>query len=81
MESILKNSRMFNDKDGWYIYMRVTDEKNLNDSKHKLVAGQHLMGPYKSKNEAEEWLEDYLSKYGENRNADEYIPDTIAKDE
>ncbi|MDH5370566.1 MAG: hypothetical protein OEW99_11115 [Gammaproteobacteria bacterium] len=81
MQSTLENSRMFNDKDGWYIFMRIVDKKNLTGSKHKVVEDQHLMGPFKSKDKAEEWLEGYIAKHGENRQTDEFIPDSMVADE
>ena len=81
MQSTFETSRIFNDQDGWYVCMRIVDEKNLTGAKHKLVADQHLMGPFKSKDKAEEWLEGYITMHGENRHTDEFIPDGIIADE
>jgi len=78
MRSTFDTSRIFNDQDGWYVVMRESDDKFLNGSKHKLIGSQHLMGPFHSKHQTEDWLEGYLALHSENRNVDEFIPDFMS---
>jgi len=77
MRSTFDTSRIFNDQDGWYIVMRESDDKYLTGSKHKLIGNQHLMGPFPSKHQTEDWFEGYLAMHAESRNTDNFIPDTI----
>lgn len=77
MQSTFNTSRIFNDQDGWYIVMRESDEKFLIGSKHKLIGNQHLMGPFSSKEQTENWFEGYLAMHSENRHADDFIPDSL----
>lgn len=77
MKSTFDTYRIFNDQDGWYIVMRESDEKYLTGSKHKVIGNQHLMGPFQSKQQTEEWFEGYLAMHAENRNTDNFIPDSI----
>jgi len=77
MQSTFSTSRIFNDQDGWYIVMRESDEKFLTGSKHKIIDSQHLMGPFKSKHQTQDWFEGYLAMHSENRNIDSFIPDSI----
>ena len=78
MHSSFDTSRIFNDQTGWYVIMRPTDEKYLHGPKHKLIGKQHMMGPFNSKHQVEEWLEGYISMHGENRDTDTFIPDSAA---
>lgn len=68
MQSTFNTSRIFNDMDGWYVMMRASDEKNLVGPKHKVIGTQHLMGPFNSKPQVEDWLESFLAIYFVNRN-------------
>lgn len=69
MRSTFDSSRIFNDQDGWYVVMRESDEKNLLGlPKHKVIGEQHLMGPFISKLQTEEWLEGFLAIHFVNRN-------------
>lgn len=77
MQSTFNTSRIFNDQDGWYIVMRESDDQFLTGSKHKLIGDQHLMGPFPSKHQTEDWFEGYLAMHSENRNADTFIPDSV----
>ena len=77
MQSTFGTSRIFNDQDGWYVVMRESDINHLLGSKHKLIGNQHLMGPFLSKHQVEEWLEGYLAMHAENRSTDNFIPDSI----
>lgn len=77
MRSTFDTSRIFNDQDGWYIVMRESDDKYLTGSKHKLIGHQHLMGPFSSKHQTEDWFEGYLAMHAHNRNTDNFIPDSI----
>lgn len=79
MQSTFDTSRIFNDQDGWYVSMRQSDDSHLVGSKHKLIGQMHLMGPFLSRAQVEEWLEGYLAMHAENRNKDseDFIPDTI----
>lgn len=77
MKSSFDTSRIFNDQDGWYVVMRQSDNTHLVGSKHKLIGTQHLMGPFNSKHQVEEWLEGYLAMHAENRDSDNFIPDNI----
>lgn len=77
MQSTFNTSRIFNDQDGWYIVMRESDEKFLTGTKHKLIGNQHLMGPFSSKDQTENWFEGYLAMHSENRNPDNFIPDSL----
>ncbi len=77
MQSTFNTSRIFNDQDGWYIVMRESDDKFLTGSKHKLIGDQHLMGPFSSKHQTEDWFEGYLAMHAENRTVDNFIPDSI----
>ena len=77
MQSTFNTSRIFNDQDGWYIVIRETDEKFLTGSKHKLIGDQHLMGPFISKHQTEDWFEGYLALHSENRNTDAFTPDSV----
>jgi hypothetical protein len=54
--------------DGWYVMMRASDEKNLIGLKHKIIGDQHLMGPFASKSQTEDWLERFLAVHFVNRN-------------
>lgn len=78
MQSSFDTARIFNDQDGWYIVMRESDEKYLTSSKHKVIADQHLMGPFNNKQQVEMWFDGYVSMHGSNRNTDAYIPDSAA---
>ena len=77
MQSTFNTSRIFNDQDGWYIVMRESDDQFLTGSKHKLIGDQHLVGPFPSKHQTENWFEGYLAMHSENRNNDNFIPDNI----
>lgn len=77
MRSTFDTSRIFNDQDGWYVVMRESDDKYLTGSRHKLIGNQHLMGPFHSKAQTQEWLEGYLAMHAENRHVDEFIPDAV----
>lgn len=77
MQSSFGTPRIFNDQTGWYITLRSSDEKYLTGAKHKKVGNQHLMGPFNSKERAMEWLDGFVSMHGENRETDEFIPDSI----
>lgn len=77
MQSTFSTSRIFNDQDGWYIVMRESDEKHLIGSKHKLIGEQHLMGPFHSKCQTEEWFEGYLAMHSSSRTQENFIPDSI----
>ena len=77
MQSTFDSSRIFNDQDGWYVVMRASDNEYLSGSKHKLIGDQHLMGPFSSKPQTEDWLEGYLAMHAENRSSDNFIPDSI----
>lgn len=77
MQSSFSTSRIFNDMDGWYVVMRASDEKYLNNSKHKVIGDQHLMGPFINRQKVEDWLEGFLAMHAQNRNADNFIPDSI----
>ena len=77
MQSTFNTSRIFNDQDGWYIVMRESDKQYLTGSKHKLIGEQHLMGPFLSKHQTEDWFEGYLAMHSINRNANAFIPDSI----
>jgi len=77
MRSTFNTSRIFNDQDGWYIVIRASDEQFLTASKHKLIGDQHLMGPFNSKRQTEDWFEGYLAMHSEKRSADNFIPDSI----
>jgi len=77
MQSTFNTSRIFNDLDGWYIVMRESDQQYLSGSKHKLIGDQHLMGPFLSKHQTEDWFEGYLAMHSMNRNANAFIPDSI----
>lgn len=77
MQSTFATSRIFNDQDGWYITMRESDATFLSGSKYKIMGVQHLMGPFPSRTKVEEWLEAYLSMHAQNRNVDNFIPDSI----
>jgi len=68
MRSTFDTSRIFNDQDGWYVVMRASDNEHLTGLKHKVIGGQHLMGPFLDKHQVENWLEGYLAIYFENRN-------------
>lgn len=70
MLSTFNTSRIFNDKDGWYVVMRGSDEKNLVGPKHKIIGNQHLMGPFTNKQLVENWLEGFLAIHFVNRNPD-----------
>ncbi|MCK4866141.1 MAG: hypothetical protein KAT06_12060 [Gammaproteobacteria bacterium] len=75
--STFDTPRIFNDQTGWYVSMRNADEKFLHSTKYKQVGDEHLMGPFSNKAQAEEWLEGYISMHGENRNSDNFIPDSL----
>ena len=77
MQSTFDTSRIFNDQDGWYIVMRGSDDQYLTGSKHKLIGEQHLMGPFLTKHQTEDWFEGFLAMHAQNRNIDTFIPDTI----
>ena len=77
MQSTFNTSRIFNDQDGWYIVMRESDDQFLTGSKHKLIGDQHLVGPFPSKHQTENWFEGYLAMHSEDRNSDNFIPDNI----
>lgn len=68
MQSTFETSRIFNDQDGWYVVMRESDDKHLKGLKHKVIANQHLVGPFLNKHLVEDWLEGYLAINFENRN-------------
>ena len=68
MQSTFNTSRIFNDMDGWYVMMRASDEQNLIGVKHKIIGEQHLMGPFTSKHQVEDWLEGFLAIHFVNRN-------------
>jgi hypothetical protein len=77
MQSTFDSARIFHDQDGWYVTMRPSDEHYLMGSKHKIIGSMHLMGPFTSKPQVEEWLEGFLSMHAENRNTDTFIPDNL----
>lgn len=77
MQSTFNTSRIFSDPDGWYIVMRESDGKYLAGTKYKLIAGQHLMGPFQSKDLTEDWFEGYIAMHGENRQLDDFLPDNL----
>ena len=68
MRSTFDSSRIFNDQDGWYVVMRESDQNNLLGPKHKVIGSQHLMGPFLTKDQTEEWLEGFLAIHFVNRN-------------
>lgn len=77
MQASFGTPRIFNDQTGWYVTLRNADEKFLHGSKYKVIGDQHMMGPFSGKPQAEEWLEGYISMHGDNRDSDEFIPDTL----
>lgn len=77
MQSTFNTSRIFNDQDGWYIVMRESDGKYLSGTKYKLIDKQHLMGPFPSKDQTEDWFEGYIAMHGENREIDDFLPDNL----
>ena len=77
MQFTFDSSRIFNDQDGWYIVMRKSDDIYLAGYKHKLIGEQHLMGPFESRHQTENWFEGYLAIYSKNRDSDSFMPDSI----
>ncbi len=77
MHSTYSGSRIFNDHDGWYVYMRQSDKEHLSSSKYKQVGDQHMVGPFSSKQQVENWLEGYLAMYAKSRKQERFVPDRI----
>jgi len=82
MQSSFSSPRIFHDHDGWHVAMRASDRQYQNDSKHKFIGEQHLMGPFLSQHLVESWLEGYLDMYARYRHAvsmnpPAFIPDHI----
>ena len=77
MQSTFSSSRIFNDHDGWYVVMRESDGKYLTGTKYKFIGEQHLMGPFKSKDQTENWFQGYIAMHGENREIDDFLPDNV----
>lgn len=77
MSPIFDTSRIYNDHDGWYIVMRESDEKLLNSNRHKVVSGQHLMGPFETKYQLQDWFEGFLALYSSDRESDYFIADNF----
>lgn len=77
MSPVLDTSRIYNDHDGWYIVMRESDEKFLTSSKYKVVGGQHLMGPFDTKYQLQDWFEGFLALHSEDRESDFFIADNF----
>ena len=77
MQSSFDTSRIFSDQSGWFVIMRQSDEQYLAGNKYKLIGNMHLMGPFLSKHQVEDWLTGYISMHGKNRHTDNFIPDNI----
>jgi len=75
MQSSFDTSRIFNDQTGWFVVMRQSDEPYLTGSKYKFIGNMHLMGPFLSKNQVENWLDKYISTHGSHRHADKLEDD------
>jgi len=58
--------------------MRESDKKNIKSMKFKRFGNQHIMGPFNSKHEVNDWLQDYLTVHSDNRNTAYSPPEAIA---
>lgn len=78
MPSTFATPRIFYEPSGWFISMRASDEEYLHGPKHKVIAGQHLMGPFNDKRQVENWLAGFISMHGKDRKTNTDIPDSLA---